>query len=185
MNPDAWINNPPFDFAPYLGTLGCDQIAALPEGTLWRHNQAGDLPGKNGVIDKKMVTQLVEANRGRCGFTYTHHKMTRANRDVVLMCNQAGFTVNLSANNLEHADRLARLGIAPVVTLVQNDPSDDLETPDGREVIVCLAQTDDEITCVDCGACALVLREPIVGFRPHGCQRISAEKIAFMDDLYR
>jgi len=30
VNPDAWINNPPFDFAPYVGTLGCDQILFWP-----------------------------------------------------------------------------------------------------------------------------------------------------------
>ena len=134
------------------------------------------------MINKKMVTQLVEANRGREGFTYTHYPMTKANRDVVLMCNQNGFTINLSANNLGHADRLASLGIAPVVTLVLEDPTDELETPEGREVIICPAQLDDETTCMDCSACAMVLRYPIVGFLPHGCQRISAEKIAMRCD---
>jgi hypothetical protein len=27
------------------------EIAALPKGTLWRHNQAGDLPGMGDAID--------------------------------------------------------------------------------------------------------------------------------------
>lgn len=30
VNPDAWINKPPFDFAPYLGTVGCDQVLFWP-----------------------------------------------------------------------------------------------------------------------------------------------------------
>jgi len=30
VNPDAWINNPPFDFAPYIGTLGCGQVLFWP-----------------------------------------------------------------------------------------------------------------------------------------------------------
>lgn len=30
VNPDSWINNPPFDFAPYLGTSGCDQVLFWP-----------------------------------------------------------------------------------------------------------------------------------------------------------
>ena len=30
VNPDAWINSPPFDFAPYLGTLGCEQVLFWP-----------------------------------------------------------------------------------------------------------------------------------------------------------
>lgn len=161
----------------------CTKIAALPEGTLWRHNQAGDLPGKNGVIDKEMLCRLVEANRGREGFTYTHYPMTGHNAAVVLMANQNGFTINLSAHNLEHADELASLGIAPVVTLVLDDPTDDLETPDGRQVAFCPAQLDDETTCLDCGACALVFRDPIVGFLPHGSQARSAVNIAMQKGL--
>jgi hypothetical protein len=30
INPDEWINHPPFDFTPYLGTIGCDQILFWP-----------------------------------------------------------------------------------------------------------------------------------------------------------
>jgi hypothetical protein len=35
INPGAWIDNPPFDFSPYLGTLGCEQVLFWPSsGTL-------------------------------------------------------------------------------------------------------------------------------------------------------
>ena len=156
----------------------CAKIAALPEGTLWRHNQAGDLPGKNGVIDREKLCQLIEANRGRNGFTYTHYPMTKANREVVLLANQNGFTINLSAHTLAHADRLAALEIGPVATLVLDYSSEILETPHGREVVICPAQLGDDVTCMDCGACADALREPIVGFLPHGCQRRQAGRIA-------
>jgi len=40
-------------------------IAALPEGQLWRHNQAGDLPQVDGTIDAVKLGQLVAANAGR------------------------------------------------------------------------------------------------------------------------
>ena len=30
-NADNWIQKPPFDFAPYLGTVGCDQVLFWPE----------------------------------------------------------------------------------------------------------------------------------------------------------
>ncbi len=50
----------------------CESIASLPEGQLWRHNQAGDLPGMNLEIDRIMLADLVDANKGRNGFTYTH-----------------------------------------------------------------------------------------------------------------
>ena len=41
------------------------QIAALPADTLWRHNQAGDLPGVGDAIDADAFVALVEANKGR------------------------------------------------------------------------------------------------------------------------
>ena len=156
----------------------CNRIAALPEGTIWRHNQAGDLPGKKGVIDRKLLAKLVEANRGRHGFTYTHYPMTKANREVVLMANQNGFTINLSAHDLEQADRLSALNIAPVVTLVLDDELEVLETPQGREVFICPAQLDDEYTCKECGACADPVPGPIIGFRAHGSQRRQANRVA-------
>jgi len=159
----------------------CTKIAALPEGTFWRHNQCGDLPGKNGIINRKMMAQLVAANRGRHGFTYSHHKMTKANREVVLMANQNGFTINLSANNLEHADRLAQLGIAPVVTLVLGEIETKIETPKGRTVDLCPAQVLDDVTCEDCQACADPISDSIIGFLPHGCQRLSAERLVSLN----
>src|SRR5215467_1977010 len=45
-------------------------VAALPQGQLWRHNQAGDLPHNAQVIDSAMVSDLVAANQGKRGFTY-------------------------------------------------------------------------------------------------------------------
>ena len=160
----------------------CSLIAALPEGTLWRHNQAGDLPGKNGRIDRSLVHQLIEANRGKFGFTYTHYPMTAHNRAIVCTANQNGFTINLSAHTLEQADRLAALHVGPVVTLVLNDADELIETPAGREVVVCPAQVEDDVTCLDCGACAMVMREPIIGFLPHGCQHKQARRIAGFED---
>jgi hypothetical protein len=130
------------------------------------------------VIDKKLVCQLIEANQGRNGFTYTHYPMTKHNEAVVCMANQNGFTINLSAHNLGQADQLAALNIGPVATLVLDDSSDVLETPQGRDVVICPAQLNDDFTCKDCGACAMLFREPIIGFLPHGAQRRCAERVA-------
>jgi len=45
-NPEAWINNPPFDFAPYIGTLGCDQVLFWPSSrtllVIWFMYWTGD-----------------------------------------------------------------------------------------------------------------------------------------------
>ena len=56
------------------------KIAALPRGQLWRHNQAGDLPASPaGRLRAEALRALVRANKGRRGFTYTHHALTPQN----------------------------------------------------------------------------------------------------------
>lgn len=49
-------------------------IEAMPAGQLWRHNVAGDLPGEGETIDAAALGEIVAANTGRKGFTYTHKK---------------------------------------------------------------------------------------------------------------
>ena len=156
----------------------CSQIAALPEGQLWRHNQAGDLPGTNGVLDRRLVMQLVEANRGRHGFTYTHYPANKRNAAVVAHANANGFTINLSADDLDEADRLADLQVGPVVTLLPTDAPARTNTPGGRVVVKCPAQYRDAVTCATCVLCARADRKVIVGFEVHGAQRRHANRIA-------
>ena len=155
----------------------CDRVAALPEGQVWRHNQCGDLPGVDGVIDSKFVIQLVEANRNRRGFTYTHHRMTKHNAAVVAYANKYSFTVNLSADSLAEADRLADLDIAPVVALLPLDSPTTTKTPKGRRVVKCPAQTRDDVTCLNCRLCARADRNFIIGFEVHGSQRRQADLV--------
>ena len=108
-----------------------------------------------------------------------------------------GFTINLSADNPAHADRLAELGIAPVVTLLARayarravrhrfkrrcdewaetigewrDRTASLPryTPAGRRIAICPA-TYSDATCKTCGACAR-LRDAVIGFLAHGAWR--------------
>ena len=47
-------------------------VAALPDGQLWRHNQAGDLPQQNGTIDPVKLGQLVAANKDHISTTFRH-----------------------------------------------------------------------------------------------------------------
>ena len=51
------------------------QVRKLAKSELWRHNQAGDLAGEGDSIDLNALNELVLANRGRRGFTYTHKPM--------------------------------------------------------------------------------------------------------------
>lgn len=185
-----------------------EQIEAMPEGTFWRHNQAGDLHGDGETIDVAALDELVAANKGKRGFTYTHYELrTEAERDAVKRANENGFTVNLSANNLAHADELAKMDIAPVATVLPLEyqrtektvtlPNgkrakrwaesveeyrarvDTLpqETPEGRRVVVCPATYRDDVTCQSCKLCGR-LRDTIVGFPAHGTAKKRASAIA-------
>jgi hypothetical protein len=160
------------------------QIKAFPEGQVWRHNQAGDLPGLSDRIDSAALARLVQANKGRRGFTYTHKpcegdsNLATGNRAAVRFANQNGFTINLSANSLAHADRLAALDAGPVVAIVPENAPATMETPEGRKAIVCPAQQRDDITCATCQLCSRAMRSVIIGFRAHGSSKRKAEAIA-------
>lgn len=151
-----------------------EEVKALPVGQLWRHNVAGDLPGHGDVIDTARLVELVMANllaRAR-GFTFTHKPMRLPrNRDAVSGANRYGFTVNLSADSVAAADRLAAEGAGPVAVVLAHDAPDRSLTPAGRRVFVCPAQRDERATCADCGWCQRAERDFIVGFRAHGQMR--------------
>jgi hypothetical protein len=157
----------------------CDQVAALPAGQLWRHNQAGDLPGDGEQINAAELMEIVIANMGKRGFTFTHYNpANRQNAVAISIANREGFTVNLSANNLEHADELAALDIGPVAVVLPADfDGRRTETPAGRKVAQCPA-TYRDTTCADCGLCAKRDRRVIVGFPAHGVHKRKADSVA-------
>lgn len=144
----------------------CASIAALPAGQIWRFNVAGDLPGKGENVDPYALGQLVHANIGRRGFTYTHKKSP----DAITWARHAtqwGFTVNLSADDAGEADALAPHGL-PLTCIVPMDTPERTTTPEGRPIVICPAQTHDDKTCETCGLCQRADRAVIVGFRAHG-----------------
>lgn len=155
----------------------CERISILPSGSLWRHNQAGDLPGDRIRIDVLALRKLLEANRGKRGFTYTHYSpLVAENKAAISEAVESGFTVNLSGNSLKHADWLAELGIAPVVTLLPSDvdgaKTPTLKTPGGRTVTVCPATYCSDIVCMNCGICASSSpSRAVVGFPAHGTSK--------------
>jgi hypothetical protein len=174
-----------------------EQIAALPAGQLWRHNQAGDLPGDGDRIDSEAFGQITGANRGRRGFTYTHYPIrvedgakdaetAYHNRVQIIAANVAGFTVNLSANNVEHADQLADAvgDAAPVVTVLPStvEGPEHIETPAGRRVVVCPATYRDDVSCASCGLCQRSRNRAIVGFPAHGASKRKADRTAALSN---
>jgi hypothetical protein len=157
------------------GTRGTDwstfvgAIAALPDGQLWRHNQAGDLPGDGHTVDPVALGELVCANIGKRGFTYSHYR-DGASLSWIKTANEWGFTVNLSANSLSDADTLADTGAGPVVVVLPSDQTDNTRTPAGRRVVVCPATQRDDVSCATCQLCARQ-RDAIVGFPAHGTRK--------------
>lgn len=161
-----------------------DQIRALPKGTLWRHNQSGDLAGAGDQISFSALDQLVQANRGKRGFTYTHKPVDgMAEQLAILQANKAGFTINLSANTLAEADSLSDLQIAPVVVVLPADQTRATTTPAGRKVAICPAVISENIDCARCGLCALRDRKAIIGFPAHGAAKRKAETVALGGSL--
>lgn len=142
------------------------KVRELPKAQPWRYGQAGDLPGKGNRIDKRKLSQLVDANKGRRGWTYTHKPPERfGNLDPLRDANRNGFTVNLSGNDLGHADKLSRYGL-PVVVIVPKDHPENSRTPEGRPVLVCPEQTGKAKSCAHCLLCQIP-RKAIVAFRLH------------------
>lgn len=150
----------------------CESIQALPAGQLWRHNQAGDLPGNGELINGRMLRRLVKANTGKRGFTYTHKRPQLGNNLAhIRHANDNGFVVNLSANNLDEADMFKQhYPDLPVVSVLAQDESRrSYKTRAGNTVVVCPA-TYMDTNCAKCALCSRKDRSAIVGFPAHGAK---------------
>jgi hypothetical protein len=162
----------------------CASLAALPADTFGRLNQAGDAPGKGNRINGKMLGKLAKALTGKRFFSYTHKPVlgnnfvSKQNRKHIKSANDNGLTLNLSANNLEHADKLKKLNIGPVVTVLGKESPEVVYTPAGNKVVVCPAQTRDNVTCKTCQLCSKGNRSVIIGFLAHGYAKNKVSQIA-------
>jgi len=154
-------------------------VKSFKDGQLWRHNQAGDCPGDGKRLDADACDELADANENKKGFTYTHYPvLTDAhNAAVVKRMNDRGFVVNLSANNVAHADALYDLGIGPVATVLPEAQTTNTVTPKGRKIVVCPATVRDDVSCATCQLCAKH-RDAIVGFPAHGTSKRKADTVA-------
>lgn len=150
------------------------KVRALPVNQLWRYGQAGDLPPK-----REDVLALARANRGRPVIIYTHGRDFETYREA----QKLGMHINLSADDLDEADRLADTGLSVAVVIHSKFHRRDgecmrqfrerlggslrLSTPRGRPVAIC-PQTYTEVTCLSCGLCAKARKNgTIIGFPAH------------------
>ena len=165
---------PPVDFI--------NQVSALPAGSLFRHNVAGDLwPGTQPhLIDGVRLTMLADATKHLTAWTYTHHERNQANLAAVRAALRRGFTVNLSTEAKADAATFAKRGY-PVVCVV---PADSPRSFRYRNVQFkqCPATLEgSSITCATCGGkngkplCSLANRNFVVTFPVHGSRAAKAE----------
>ena len=156
----------------------CNAIAKFKPDTLWRHNQAGDLPGQNNLIDTNKLQQLVAANSGKNGFTYTHYPIDNSsNLAAIRAANEAGFTINISTEDVAAADQAYNLGLPSTVVLSSKPESSTFKTPSGNTIAICPAQLKDDISCKTCQLCQKSERKVIVGFIAHGSSKAKVIKI--------
>ena len=163
------------------------KIRKIPAGSLWRHNEAGDLPQHpllpSGHIDTDKLSELQAANKGRRGFTYTHYEpeATHWNWHAISYSNiHAGFTINVSADNVMIADRYVAAGLPTVVVLPMSAENVSY-TPVGNKIVACPAEKSDRVTCATCGLCQIADRPYIIGFRAHGTRKKTAERVTVVN----
>ena len=150
------------------------EVAKIPAGSLFRHNQAGDLVGKNDRLNKTALRQLVKAAKDLRGFSYTHYPLTAHNVEALAEANANGFTVNVSTNRLSEVDKAMETGL-PVVTVlpVKEYTERTIKTGGGHTVLICPASLGKSITCKDCTLCQKRDRSFAIGFVAHGVSKKS------------
>lgn len=171
----------------------CQDASTLPDGSIFRYGQAGDLPGVSDEIDSKELLQLVKATKHLKVLAYSHKPVTgktptaRRNRKAIKQAAAEGFVVNLSANNMAHADELLALELTPVTMILPHAYHRDekketvsqyrdrieglpTHTPAGARIAVCPA-TYTDTTCMKCQACGKPDRDVVIGFPAHGWWR--------------
>ena len=152
-----------------------NRVKRFRKNELWRHNQAGDLPpNQDGKLDDDKCEALADAASHTDGWTYTHYDPTDAHNNAVIkgMNQVGGLVVNLSADTMEQADEYHELGIAPVTVILSEDaPNMGNKTPNGLPIVVCPAQTQEDMACNRCKLCQVQDRKSIVGFKAHGSRR--------------
>ena len=156
-------------------------IEALPAGTLWRHNVAGDLPPiAPDKLDESAISGLVSANRGKRGFTYTHYPMTSKNARIIQTANDGGFTINASANTEVQAVGYAKRGLPTVSIISKQDRGENWRgfKRAGVQFVQCPAEYKEGVTCQNCKLCAHPKRSTVVGFTVHGTRAKRADIIA-------
>jgi hypothetical protein len=147
---------------------------------MFRHNEAGDLPHRDGWIDFAALSAIARAVRHlRAKWSYTHHRLDIGNNAYFINeTNKTGFVVNTSHQSLSEA-AAAHLDDLPAVCVVPEGHKP--FTHKGVRFIQCPATLPgSKVQCVDCGGlygtplCAQADRPFVITFPAHGVQKRKA-----------
>jgi len=155
----------------------CAQIKELPKHTLWRHNVVGDLPHKQGRIDIDALGKIVFANKGKRGFTYTHHELEPYNLAAIRLATRSGFTINLSCDTVPQAVQTFKQYKLPTCVVLPMD-APNVQEVTGLKIVACPAEKTPKVRCANCALCYDANRDYIIGFRAHGTYKKKADIIA-------
>lgn len=158
-----------------------EAVRDLPRGQLWRHNQAGDLWKPHTLIGQTALAALVAANRGRRGFTYSHHPLTLKVAAAFKTATANGFTVNASTESMAAADSAVRQGLRAVVVVPSTESRTRWQSPGGNPVVLCPAQRKGpQFAGMNCATCRLCQARPqnvIIAFQAHGTNKRKIDQL--------
>ena len=144
-------------------------IAALPKGSYFRHNVAGDLPfRKDGVINGDFLIALMKIikNRKLRAIIYTHHRLNNANIALFNELVAMGLSIPvLSCDTIQDWEKARQLGFNAVVVA----DSEEKHT-NGKTFVRCPAEYQDNVTCQSCMLCQVSAKQNkySIFFTPHG-----------------
>ena len=145
------------------------KVEALPEGQLWRHNQAGDLLDFNKQDGINQLAELAVAARKTKGWTYTHHRIRGlAAAEAIRYAKDFNFTVNMSCETEAEVDYHISKGRLAVLTVPQSENRKLYLTNGGNRVMLCPQQTNPTVTCATCKLCYERKPNQVIAFRLHG-----------------
>lgn len=173
----------------------CKKISALPAGQPWRHNTTGDLFHVDGLIRLDLLKKLIDANRGKRGWTYSHHLLNTHNTEALKYATNNEFTINASCETLEQSDKALNKGLNAACIVSSNRPelipfsslkdkrtyyrqTAPIKTPQGRRLVICPAQKSDSQACKTCLLCSKQSKGKwAVGFVAHGNNKKKLEQL--------
>jgi hypothetical protein len=152
------------------------KLRELPEGSAFRHNQAGDLPHNNGRISETFIRKMTVSVKHLRAYTYTHHSLeVGENLSLIRKANRNGFTINVSCESEAQVDDAIAHNLPAVMVAKSTESRTTWHTEGGNVVIVCPAQRSDTVTCSDCMLCHKRGKKVAIAFLAHGTSKRKAE----------